>query len=90
MMAAIIVAAFCIGSGCEDNGKNPYTFENKSSYTVTITPASGEDWAGFSLEPGAKKALKKKYGGTIRYYYEPKSKVKTDHPKAGWIIIYNK
>jgi hypothetical protein len=70
--------------------KNPFTFENLSSYTVHVWP-NGQAWIEFYLAPGQSFSVEN-YGNydSIRYYYSPSDKVYPDDSGYNTIIFYNR
>lgn len=72
---ALVASAFVAGMGCGgddgDGGSGGFEFVNNSSYTVTVEPGNGEDFAAFALAPGNDKRIGSANGDQLNFAYGP-------------------
>jgi hypothetical protein len=81
VLAAVSLFAFVALNSCDlDNlsSTRDYTFENNSSYRVTVLPQSGQDqtWEGFYLGVGESMTVEQE--GALYYSYSPATYVYAD------------
>ncbi|MCL1909812.1 MAG: hypothetical protein FWG05_02635, partial [Kiritimatiellaeota bacterium] len=71
-----------------------YTFQNKSSYEVTVSPQSQEKkWSSFVLARGATQTLRTKQingDGLVHFYYTPVDQVRCDVSTPGQAVFRNR
>jgi hypothetical protein len=79
--------------GCEELagkvlGERSYTFKNRSSFTVTVTPDGQDTWSGFAFGAGQDHDVTvEEDDGEIRYLYTPSDKVLAEGPDSGNNVI---
>ena len=94
-MAAVLVSVLSGAvflAGCADRFGWTWEFQNRSSYTLEITP-NGQSWLGFVLAPGQDREVRvTEDDGTAHYFYTRSDRVrKESNPKENnHIIFYNR
>lgn len=90
LLAALLAPAFLM-TGCEfpgtedDDDDDEVTFENKSTYDVTVTPQSS-GWRGFSFAPGEEVKVE---AADVFFTYEPRFRVTVGDESGGRILFIN-
>lgn len=79
-----------LSAGCEmpwtsNSDPDEVTFENKSTYAVTVTPQS-TGWGGFVLPPGETRKINQP---DLYFTYEPRFRVTVGDDTGGRILFIN-